>query len=112
MILCINTFNDIVPRQLQASQVVLFIKEYACLCRRLETWVWALCREDSLEKEMAPHSSIFAQKIPWAEESSGLQFMVPQTVRHGWAHMSTRQSHSMPEREGLVLKISVGVAFV
>ena len=27
-----------------------------------------------LEKEMEPHSSIFAGKIPWIEESDGLQF--------------------------------------
>ena len=26
-----------------------------------------------LEKEMVPHSSIFAGKIPWIEESDGLQ---------------------------------------
>ena len=26
--------------------------------------------EDPLEEEMAPHSSILAWKIPWAEESS------------------------------------------
>ena len=61
---------------------------------------------------MAPHSGIFAQKIPWAEESGGLQFMGPQRVRHGWAHMSTRQSQRVPEREGIVLKIFVGVVFV
>ena len=29
--------------------------------------------EDSLEKEMATHSSILAWKIPWAEEPGGLQ---------------------------------------
>ena len=28
--------------------------------------------EDPLEKEMAPHSSIFAQEIPWTEEPGGL----------------------------------------
>ena len=33
-----------------------------------ETWVRSLGREDSLEKETATHSSIFAQKIPWTEE--------------------------------------------
>ena len=33
-----------------------------------ETWVWSLGQEDSLEKEMATHSSILAQKIPWMEE--------------------------------------------
>ena len=30
-------------------------------------------REDSLKKAMAPHSSTLAWKIPWMEESGGLQ---------------------------------------
>ena len=33
-----------------------------------ETWVRSLGREDSLEKEMATHSSTLAWKIPWKEE--------------------------------------------
>ena len=33
-----------------------------------ETWVRSLGREDSLEKEMATHSSTVAWKIPWTEE--------------------------------------------
>ena len=32
-------------------------------------------QEESLEKEMATHSSILAQKIPWTEEPDGLQSM-------------------------------------
>ena len=31
--------------------------------------------EDPLENEMATHSSIFAQNIPWTEEPGGLQAM-------------------------------------
>ena len=31
--------------------------------------------EDSLEKEMAIHSSILAWKLPWTEEPGGLQSM-------------------------------------
>ena len=38
--------------------------------------------EDLLEKEMATHFSILAWKIPWTEESGGLQFMGLQRVRH------------------------------
>ena len=38
--------------------------------------------EDALEKEMATHSSILAWKIPWTEESSGLQSMRLQRVGH------------------------------
>ena len=33
-----------------------------------ETWVQSLGREDSLEKEMATHSSTLVWKIPWTEE--------------------------------------------
>ena len=36
----------------------------------------------SLEKGMATHSSIFAWRIPWTEESGGLQSMVSQRVEH------------------------------
>ena len=38
-----------------------------------ETWVQYLVGEDSLEKEMATHSSILAWEIPWTEEPGGLQ---------------------------------------
>ena len=40
-----------------------------------ETLVQSLGQEDSLEKEMATHSSILAWKIPWMEEPGGLQSM-------------------------------------
>ena len=38
-----------------------------------ETRAQSLGWEDLLEKEMAPHSSILAWKIPWTEEPVGLQ---------------------------------------
>ena len=47
-----------------------------------ETWVRSLGWEDSLEKEMATHSSILAWKIPWMEEPGGLQSMGSQRVGH------------------------------
>ena len=37
-----------------------------------ETWVQSLGWEDPLEKEMAAHSSILAEKISWTEEPGGL----------------------------------------
>ena len=45
-----------------------------------ETRVQSLGWEDLLEKEMATHSSILAWKIPWAEESGGLESMGSQRV--------------------------------
>ena len=46
-----------------------------------KTLVQSLVWEDSLEKEMATHSSIFAWKMSWTEESGGLQSMGSQRVR-------------------------------
>ena len=48
-----------------------------CPLAMRETWVRSLGGEDSLEKEMATHSSILAWKIPWTEESGELQSMGP-----------------------------------
>ena len=45
-----------------------------------ETQVQSLSWEDSLEKEMAPHSRILAWRIPWTEEPGRLQSMGSQKV--------------------------------
>ena len=47
-----------------------------------KTWVRSLGQEDPLEKEIAIHSSVLAWRIPWMEESGGLQSMGSQGVGH------------------------------
>ena len=47
-----------------------------------ETWVQSLDWEDPLEKGMAIHSSILAWRIPWTEDTGGLQSMWSQRVGH------------------------------
>ena len=47
-----------------------------------ETWVQSLGQEDPLEKEMAPHSSTLAWKIPWTEKPGRLQSMGSRRVGH------------------------------
>ena len=47
------------------------------------TWVISLGQDDSLEKGMAPHFSVFAWKIPWTEKPGRL---------HGSAKSWTRLS--------------------
>ena len=47
-----------------------------------EAWVQSLGQEDLLEKGMSTHSSIFARRISWTEESDRLQSMGLQRVRH------------------------------
>ena len=50
-----------------------------------EIRVRALGWEDSLEKEMAIHSSPLAWRIPWTEEPGRLQSVGSQRVGHSWA---------------------------
>ena len=47
-----------------------------------ETQVQSLDQEDSLEKEIATHSSILAWEIPWTEKPGGRQSMGLQRVGH------------------------------
>ena len=47
------------------------VKNLPAMQETLETWVQSLGQEDSLEKEMATHSSILAWRIPWTEVPGG-----------------------------------------
>ena len=46
-----------------------------------EIRVWSLSWEAPLERKMASHCSVLAWKIPWTEETGGLQFMGSWRVR-------------------------------
>ena len=48
----------------------------------------SLGQEDPLEKGMATHSGIFAQRIPWTEELGGLRFM---GLQKSWTDLVTKQ---------------------
>ena len=63
----------------QASLVALMVKR---LPEMRKTWDRFLGQEDTLEKEMAVHSSTFAWKIPWMEEPDRLLSMGLQRVGH------------------------------
>ena len=58
--------------------VVLSVKNPSAM---QEAWVPSLGQEDSLEKEMATHSSIPAWEIPWTEPGR-LESMGSQRVGH------------------------------
>ena len=53
-----------------------------------EARVQSLGQEDSLEKEMATHSSILAWRIPWTEEPGRLQSMGSQRVGHNLSNLA------------------------
>ena len=50
-----------------------------------KTQDWSLNEEDLLEKGMATQSSILAWRIPWTEETGGLQSMGLQRIEYDWA---------------------------
>ncbi|CAI9179772.1 unnamed protein product [Rangifer tarandus platyrhynchus] len=65
-----------------------------------ETPVRSLGREDSLESEMATHSSILDWRIPWTVEPGGLQSMGSQSRTH------LGDSHTLGELPWLYLMLS------
>ena len=60
-----------------------------------ETRVQSLGWEDPLEKEMAPHFSTLAWKIPWTEEPGRLQSTGSQRVGHNWVMTHTKTGKSL-----------------
>ena len=54
-------------------------KEFACQCKRFG---FDSSREDSLEKEVATHSSILVGEIPWIEQLGGLHTVHGVAVGH------------------------------
>ena len=59
------------------------------LSAKQETQVRPLGWEDTLEKEMATHSSVFAWEISRTEEPGGLQSMGSQRVEHSLVTKTT-----------------------
>ena len=53
-----------------------------------EMQVWSLGPEDPLQEGMEMHSSILAWRIPWTEETGGLEFMGSQK---SLTHLATKQ---------------------
>ena len=63
-----------------------------------EVRVRSLGWEDPLEEGMKTHSSILAWRIPWTEESGGLQSMGSQRVGHDWSNEAPK--HLRQKLEG------------
>ena len=57
----------------RASHIAQLVKHLPAM---QETWVQLLSREDSVEKEMATHSSILAWRISWTQEILSPSFLI------------------------------------
>ena len=74
-------YNENLLLQHWASLLAQRVKRLSAM---RETWVRFLGREDTLEKEMATHSSILTWRIPWTEEPGGLQPTESWRVGYDW----------------------------
>ena len=82
-----------IPRPSAFFMVQLSHPQWSSLVARMikhlpavwETQVPSLGQEDSLEKEMATHSSILTWRISWMEEPGRLQYTWSQGIGHNWA---------------------------
>ena len=60
-----------------------------------------LGQEDSLEKEMATHSSVLAWRIPGTAEPHGLPFMGSHRVGHDWSYLAAVAAEYIIRNAGL-----------
>ena len=74
--------NTLIASTVQQSELAMVAQRLKRLPVMWETQVQSLGLEDSLEKEMATHSSVLAWRIPWTEEPGWLQSMGSQRVGH------------------------------
>ena len=74
--------NTLIASTVQQSELAMVAQRLKRLPVMRETRVQSLGWEDSLEKEMATHSSILAWRITWTEEPGWLQSMGSQRVGH------------------------------
>ena len=74
--------NTLIASTVQQSELAMVAQRLKRLPVMWETRVQSVGWEDSLEKEMATHSSVLAWRIPWTEEPGWLQSMGSQRVGH------------------------------
>ena len=74
----------------QVASLVALVKRILLTMQEMqETQVWSLGWEDSLEEEMATHSSILAWKILQTEEPGGLESLGSDTTERAHTHAHT-----------------------
>ena len=78
-----------------------------------EMWVWSLDQEDSLEKEMATHSSILAWEISQTEEPGRLQATGSQIETPNWLNNSSnhRKEETRPEERKWLVNMKPQFSF-
>ena len=71
-----------------------WVKNPPAMQETQQMWVRSIGQEDPPEEEMATHSSILAQKIPWTGESDRLQSKGSQRVGHDFEQTQGRTGNT------------------
>ena len=79
------------PKETKASLMAQMVKNLPAV---QETGVRSLDPEDPLERGMATHFSFLAWRIPWTEESGGLQSMGSRRVKHDCSSLARACIHT------------------
>ena len=82
------------PRLIEASQVVLVVKNLPANARGVRDTGLIPGREDPLEEGMATHSSIPVWRILWTEEPGGLQSVGLHRVGCDWSDLACTQVYA------------------
>ena len=94
-----DSFHDFVSKVHQHEKVHLnkyqnILSKLQLISNQTLSSNYIVTSKESVEKEMAAHSSILAWKIPWREEPGGLQSIGLQRVRNNSA---TKQQESLED---------------
>ena len=73
-------------------QVVLVVMTLSANAGDAGDLSWA----DSVQEDMATHSSILVWRIPWTEEPGELQSKGSERVRHDWSDFAAKMTHAGP----------------
>ena len=91
-----SLFWEAIEHHVWASLMAQWVENPPAMQETEETQVRSLGQEDSLEKEMATHSSVLAWKIPWTEEPDRLQSTGSKRVGHDWATSLSKSDKKYP----------------
>ena len=95
----------VTTNQKGASLMAQQVKNPLAMQETQEMQFGSLGQEDSLQEEMATHSSILAWEIPRTEEPGGLQSVGSQRVRHNWVTKPTVSIKTTSHRHFIIQKI-------
>ena len=106
-LLLYSSISFLLPACFQDSQVALVVNNLPANARDTETQVWSSSQEVPLEANMETHFNILALRIPWTEDTGGLQSIGSQRVGSDWSDSALM----LPVRQPPLDTIAVAIEY-